>query len=59
VTLHWEIVVDFELTVPKFPDCFTPNSTTLTQSHSANTMKLHMTLNTVLAPTVDQVVWYI
>ena len=40
---------------PKFPDCFTPKSTKLTQSHLANTVELHMTLNTVLVPKVGQV----
>ena len=54
-TLHGEILVDLTLKEPKFPYCFKLKSTKSTQSHLANTMELHMTLNTVLAPVVDQV----
>ena len=39
----------------KFPACFAPESTKLTQCHLANTVELRWTLNTVLAPVVDQV----
>jgi len=50
-----EILVDLMIMDPKFTDCFTLKSTKLTQSHLADTMELHMTLNTVLVPVVDQV----
>ena len=40
---------------PKFPTCFTLKSTKSTQVDLANTVELHMTLNTVLVPVVDQV----
>jgi len=39
----------------KIPECCTPKSTKLTQSHLANTTELHWSLNTVLVPVVDQV----
>ena len=47
------ILVDLKPMDAKFPDCFTPKSTELTQSHLANTVELHMTLKTVVVPMVD------
>ena len=54
VTLHGEILVDLKLMERKFPIFFTLKSTKLTQSHLANTVELHKTLNIVLAPMGDQ-----
>ena len=50
-----DILVDFKPMDPKFPACFTITSTRLIQSHFANTVELHLTLKTGLAPVVDQV----
>ena len=48
-----EILVGLKLMDPKLPGCCTLKSTKLTQSHIANTVELHMTLNTVLVPVAD------
>ena len=55
LSLHGEILVGLKLMEPKLPDCCTLKPTKSTQSHLANTVELHMTLNTVLVPVVGQV----
>ena len=55
VIIHLAILVYLNPTVPKFPDSFTLKSTRLARSHLANTEEVHLTLNTVLVPVVDQV----
>ncbi|MFM7983226.1 MAG: hypothetical protein ACKPKO_28290, partial [Candidatus Fonsibacter sp.] len=55
LTLHGELMVDLKLLRPYIPYGFARKSTNMTHSHIANTVELHMTLNTVLVPMVDQV----